>query len=120
MKMKALTALLFLSTATFGQINRVKTDNCFSMSNFVCVYKFIDTQIKTSNSTFYKYDDYELHLTDTTEIALKKDGFTLSKILKDKGFVCLAKYKKDNKNILIKTNKVFCELLLLAKNDSDK
>ena len=120
MKIKLLATLLFLGSVTFGQTNREKTDNCFSESNFGCVYNFIDTQIKKNNSTFYKYDDYELHLTDTTEIALKKDGFTLSKILKDKGFVCLAKYKKDNKNILIKTNKVFCELLLLAKNDSDK
>ena len=88
---------------------------CFSTVNFDRVYNYIDIQIKNRNTTIYRYDNYELYLNDTTEISLKKDGWTLSKIIKEKGVVSLAKRKRDNDRILKETNYIFCKILILTE-----
>lgn len=109
----------------FGQtsINYVKmidteeTENCFSRTNFESVLKYIADQIKKNNTVFYRYDDYELFLNDTSEIFLKKDGYTLSKVIKGKGVFAVAKRKQDHDIILKKTNHLFCQMLLLANKE---
>lgn len=107
--------------AAFGQtsINNVKmfdiekTENCFSKTNFDRVYKYVDDQIKKNNSTFYKYEKYELYLNGRSEISFKKDGYTLSNAIKERGIFSLAKRKQDNDKILKETNQIFCKILLL-------
>lgn len=125
--MKTLAIILFTMTA-FGQtsinnvkiLDTVKTESCFSKANFDSVYKYINVQIKKSNTTFSKYDNYELYLNDTTEISFKKDGYTLSKVIKEKGVFSLAKRKKDNEKILKETNEIFCKILLLIDKELKK
>lgn len=91
-----------------------KTENCFSKTNFDIVYKYIGSQIKKSTVAFHNYDSYEVYLKDNAQISFKSNGYTLSRIIKDKGIFALPKRKKDNENILKKTNQLFCELVVLA------
>ena len=88
-------------------------EKCFSVASFDIVYNHINVQIKSSNAAFYKYDNYELYLTDASTISFKQNGYTLSCINKVKGIYSLAKIKKDNDRILMKTNQIFCKLLLV-------
>ncbi len=113
------TCLMAAALFIFSCGNSVKEDNattetCFSVTNFDIVYQYIDVQIKKNNTSFYKYENYQIYLNDTTEISFKKDGYTLSKVIKGKGVVPLAKRKQDNNNVLKKTNGIFCEILLSA------
>jgi len=103
------------NNAKTGDLNIENTGICFSPIIFDRVYKYIDDQIKKENLTFYKFDNYELYVNDTTDIYFKKDGWTLSKIIKDKGVVSLAKRKQDNDSILKKTNNIFYKILLLTE-----
>lgn len=125
---KILAHIILLKMTAFGQtsnnnakmLDTEKTETCFSKTNFDSVYKYIDNQIKRSNTTFYKYENYELNIYDTSEIDLKKDGYTLSKVLKEKGIISLAKRKQDNDKIVKKTNQLFCKILLLTDKELKK
>ena len=92
-----------------------KTDPSFLITNFDLIYKYIDSQIKKSNLTFYKYANYDLYLTNAMTISVKQKGYTLSYITKDKGLFVLSKRKKDNDRMIIKTNQIYSELLLKTK-----
>ena len=63
--------LMFFKITPFGQsnikmLNTNKTKSCFSIINFDIIYKYIDSQITRNDVAFYKYDCYELYLTDKT------------------------------------------------------
>lgn len=85
--------------------------------NFDNVYNYIENQIKKDNMSFYPYHNYELHLIGNSEIILKKEGYTLSKITKEKGIFSLPKREKDNVEMVKKTNQLFLEILVLAGKD---
>lgn len=82
--------------------------------NFDNVYNYIENQIKKNDMSFYPYHNYELHLIDNSEIIVKKEGYTLSKITKEKGIFALPKREKDSVEMIKKTNQLFLEILVLA------
>ncbi len=99
-----------------SSMNIDNTDTCFSKANFDKVYKHVDAQIKNEDTSFYKYESYELYLTDSRTIAFKKSGYTLAIITKEKGATSLAKNSKDNDKLIIKANQMFCDILSGIKN----
>lgn len=94
-------------------------DNCFSKNNFEKVYKYIDSRITSSNSTFFKFDNYEIYLHGPAEIIFKKNEYTLAWANKEKGIVSLAKNNTDNKKIVTHINILFCKLFSLANQISE-
>lgn len=113
--MKTLTTIILLSLTSLGSGTVEKNENCFSETNFDTVYQYIDAQIKESDESFYQHGKYELWLSDASEISLKKEGYTLSKIVRKKGIFSLAKSKKPNAKSTQKTHRIFCELLLMVE-----
>ncbi len=121
--MKLFLTILFFKMTVFGQsskndlkmLDTNKTENCFSSTNFDIIYLYINNHIKKKNNAFYKYGNYELYIIDATKISLKKNGYTLSSIVKERGVFSLAKRKEDHDPILKKTHQIFCELLISSE-----
>jgi len=88
-----------------------------SNENFDSVYKFIELQIKKEPTEFYNYKEYELHLNDDLEIIIKKNAYTLSKISRGNGIFSLVKTQKENKEMVVKTDKLFLEVLALSNKN---
>lgn len=91
--------------------------NPISNENFDSVYKFIEMQIKEESAQFFSYKDYELHLNDDLEIIIKKNAYTLSKISRGNGIFSLVKTEKENKEMVVKTDKLFLEVLALSNKN---
>lgn len=91
--------------------------NPISNENFDSVYKFIEMQIKEGSTQFFSYKDYELHLNDDLEIIIKKNAYTLSKISRGNGIFSLVKTEKENKEMVVKTDKLFLEVLALSNKN---
>lgn len=91
--------------------------NPISNENFDSVYKYIEMQIKKEPAQFYSYKDYELHLKDHLEIIITKNAYTLSIISKEKGIFSLVKTQKENEEMVVKTDKLFWEILTLSNNN---
>ena len=93
------------------------TENSLSNEDFDSVYKFIAIQIQKQRTQFYSYKDYEFHLYDNSEIFIKKSGYTLSKVWKENGIFSFAKTVKENREMIVKTNKLFLEILAFSNKN---
>lgn len=120
--MKLVTIIILVTPVLFeiSNINSTSmsymsaTETCFSPANFEHVYKYVDIQIKKNNANFYTYGNYDLYLSNEMEISFKKNKYTLSKVIREKGIFSLVKSKRDHDKALKEANHVFCELLLTA------
>jgi hypothetical protein len=90
--------------------------DCFTTDNFDSVYSFIQSQLATSKSEFYIVEKTEIHLTNDQEITFKSNGYTFSKVNREKGIISLAKYKADNDKAQLKSNQLFCKILADISN----
>ncbi len=97
---------------------KAQTNNktCFSKTNFDSVYQFVLMKTQKNNSKVYVYEGYELVLNSDSEIAFKQKGYTLSTVNKEFGIFAFPKFSIDNERVKLKTNQLFCELVVLAKN----
>ena len=114
------TTLILLSLSIFcnyscrNSAEEKITESCFTKNNFDKVYEFINNQNIKTKTTFLKYDDIQVCLKGDSEIAFKKDGYTLSKIYREKGIIALQMLESDNNKMEEKTNRIFCELISKA------
>ena len=115
MSIKNLTPIFFLiillNYSCNGNIEKSTNETCFSKENFDTVYEFIKTQTRKSQGGFYLYDSTEIYISRIDELSFKKNGYTLSKINREKGIFSLAMLKNDNDKLTSKTNLLFCKLL---------
>ncbi|HEX8016190.1 MAG TPA: hypothetical protein VF465_13230 [Flavobacterium sp.] len=89
---------------------------CFSKTNFDSVYQFILIKTQHNKTKEYIHGDWEIVVSDSSELLFKKKGYSLSKVNREWGIFSLQKLGPDNERITLKTNLLFCELVLLAKN----
>lgn len=90
-------------------------ETCFSKTNFDSVHQFVLMKIKNSETKIYVYEGYELVLNGDSKIAFKQKGYTLFTVSKEFGICILPILSRDNERVKLKTNQLFCELVVLAK-----
>ena len=115
-----IATIIVLSISMFSCFNNKKDESCFSENNFEKVYQYLNNEITAQELSFYIHDEYEIHLFDENEIKIKQNGWTLAIIRKEKGIFALAKLKSDNEKQLMKTNKIFCQLVTEVDNWNKK
>lgn len=103
--------IISLNSSCNDNIEKSENEMCFTNKNFDTVYKFIKTQTIKNQSDFYLYDDIEIYINGVDELSFKKNGYTLSKINKERGIFSLAMYKVQNDKLVLKANDLFCKLL---------
>ncbi|VXB49263.1 conserved hypothetical protein [Flavobacterium sp. 9AF] len=100
--------ILFFLSIILG-CKKSEKEACFSKVNFDKVFHYLE-----SNDS-YVPDDLEIVLIDSVTICIKKNGYTLSKIKRQSGIVSPLKYKPQNEKWTVKTNQIFCELVLKSQ-----
>lgn len=121
--MTKLITISIVSLVTNFQINysmksETKEEGCFSKTNFDSVSRFIQMKTQSNKTKGYVLGDWEIVVSDGSDIFFKKDGYSLSKVNREMGIFSFPKLGPDNKKITLKTNQLFCELVLLAKNNN--
>lgn len=96
--------------------SETNNESCFSKSNFDSVCHFIQMKTHSNKTKGYIHGDWEIVVSDASDIFFKKKGYSLSKVNREMGIFSFPKLGPDNKRITLKTNQLFCELVLLAKN----
>jgi hypothetical protein len=91
---------------------------CFSKTHFDSVYDFILMKTQQNKTKEYIHGDWEIVVSDSSELFFKKKGYSLSKVNRESGIFSFPKLDPDNERITLKTNQLFCELILLAKNQN--
>jgi hypothetical protein len=91
-------------------------EGCFSKTNFDTVSRFIQMKIQSNKTKAYVLGDWEIYVSDGSDIFFRKDGYTFSKINREMGIFSFPKLGPDNKRITLKTNHLFCDLVALAQN----
>ena len=89
---------------------------CFSKTNFDNVFRFIQMKTEINKTKGYMHGDWEIVVSERSELFFKKNGYSLSKVNRELGIFSFPKLSSDNERIRLKTNQLFCELVLLAKN----
>lgn len=89
---------------------------CFSKTNFDNVFRFIQMKTESNKTKGYIHGDWEIVVSDNSELFFKKNGYSLSKVNRELEIFPFPKLSSDNERIILKTNQLFCELVLLAKN----
>lgn len=118
-----LVAISMLSLVTNFQIminmkSETNNESCFSKSNFDSVCRFIQMKTQNNKTKGYIHGDWEIVVSDGSDIFFKKKGYSLSKVNREMGIFSFPKLSTDNKRITLKTNQIFCELVVLAKNEN--
>ena len=121
--MTKLITISIVSLVTNFQINysmksETNNESCFSKTNFDSVSRFIKMKARSNKTKGYVHGDWEIVLSESSELFFKKKGYSLSKINREMGVFSFPKFDLDNKRITLKTNELFCELVLLAKNNN--
>lgn len=114
MRSIALLLLFIACKPAAAFTNRYTTMNenkiCLSESTYDTVYAYLSTEIKNENLSFYMYKGYEFYIGTLNQISVRKDGYTMSNIHREKGISALAKEKTYNKIDVSLTHQLFCEL----------
>lgn len=111
-----LLILIVMNASCNGSTEKNSKVDCFSTDNFDSVYLFIKSQLATSKSEFYVVEKTEIHLTNDQEITFKSNGYTFSKVNREKGIISLPKYKADNDKTQLISSQLFCKILSEVSN----
>lgn len=109
--------LFLLSLSILAALNCKKSEQnqrvieCYTKNNFDKVYEFIEKENFKTKSVFLKLDEIEIYLKNDNEIVFKKNGYSFSKIHRDKGVISLPILKSQNERVRNETNLLFCALL---------
>ncbi|WP_396173813.1 hypothetical protein [Flavobacterium sp.] len=105
-----------MNTSCNGSAGNNSKVDCFTTDNFDSVYSFIKRELATSESEFYIVEKTEIHITNDQEITFKSNGYTFSKVNREKGIISLPKYKADNNQAQLKSSQLFCKILSEVSN----
>lgn len=100
-----------MNTSCNGSTGNNSMVDCFTTDNFDSVYSFIQSQLATSKSEFYIVEKTEIHITNDQEIRFKSNGYTFSKVNREKGIISLPKYKPNNDKTQLISSQLFCKIL---------
>ena len=114
----SIVSLLMNFQINYSMKSETKEGGCFSKTNFDSVSRFIQMKTQSNKTKSYVHGDWEIVLSESSELFFKKKGYSLSKINREMGIFSFPKLGPDNKQITLKTNQLFCELVLLAKNNN--
>lgn len=111
-----LLILIIVNISCNGSTGNNSKVDCFTTDNFDRVYSFIQSQLATNKSEFYVVEKTEIHLANDQEISFKSNGYTFSKVNREKGIISLPKYKADNDKAQLKSSQLFCKILSEVSN----
>lgn len=92
----------------------VQSMSCYSDDNFDYVYAYVEKDMGNKSLPYFEFDGYELYTESGEVISIKKEGWTLSKVIRGKGVVALPKNEPHNSEVAHTMNAVFCNLVILA------
>lgn len=106
-----LLILFIINISCNGFSEKNSKVDCFTSDNFDSVYSFIKSQFVIGKSEFYVVEKTEIHLTSDQEITFKSNGYTFSKVNREKGIISLPIKSSNNDDTKAKTTKIFCKIL---------
>lgn len=64
---------------------------CFSKTNFDNVFRFIQMKTQSNKTKGYIHGDWEIVVSDNSELFKKKNGYSLSKVSRELGIFFFSK-----------------------------
>lgn len=114
----SIVSLVMNFQINYSMKSETNNESCFSKTNFDSVSRFIQIKMQSNKTKGYIHGDWEIVVSDGSDIFFKKKGYSLSKVNREMGIFSFPKLGPDNKRITLKTNQIFCELVVLAKNEN--